>query len=355
MCKIITHSSQDSVTIAAMFCCINQMRKLGSIFAAQPGRLNHRREFMSAVTWVTIDTEQAGQRIDNFLLTHLKGVPRSHVYRLVRKGEVRVNKKRIDADYRLQTGDIVRVPPVRVAPTPAAATPNRGVCDQLESRILWEDKGLLILDKPAGIAVHGGSGLSYGVIEALRAMRPTSKFLELVHRLDRETSGCLMIAKKRSVLTQLHTLLRQGGVEKVYLALTQGHWRPSKQRVNLPLKKNVLQSGERIVRVNTEEGKQAATEFALQRQFKHVSLVAARPLTGRTHQIRVHAAATGHPIVGDEKYGQDAFNKTMRRQGVKRLFLHAHSLRFVLPETGQQVAVTAELDALLQAALDKMS
>lgn len=301
------------------------------------------------VRHLTVDDAQAGQRIDNFLATCLKDVPKSHVYRLLRKGEVRVNKGRIKPDYRLQAGDSVRIPPLRYSearpPLPAAAAPQ-----WLEHRVLFEDAALLVLDKPSGMAVHGGSGQSYGVIEALRALRPNAPFLELVHRLDRETSGCLLIAKKPAMLRGLHELLRSGEVEKRYLALLQGRWQGGPRRVDMPLEKNVLQSGERMVRVSAQ-GKAAMSLFRPRQVFSGASLVEVVLDTGRTHQIRVHAAALGHPIAGDDKYGDADFNKLMRAHGLRRLFLHAHELSLKRPDSGELLRCTAPLPEDLERVL----
>jgi len=299
-----------------------------------------------AVRWMDISAEQAGQRIDNFLLRVLKGVPKSRIYRLLRKGEVRVNKGRIRPEYRLQSGDQVRIPPVRVAasrtPDPADRPPGA-----LSDTILYEDDRLLVLDKPAGMAVHGGSGISYGVIEMLRASRPEAPFLELVHRLDRATSGCLMVAKRRSELRMLHDLLRNDGVKKRYLLMVQGDWSQGPFRIDAALRKNQLRGGERMVRVDPE-GKTARTQFRFLEAYPDASLMEAELKTGRTHQIRVHAAHAGHPLAGDEKYGDEAFNRRMRGLGLKRMFLHAHYLAFEDSERGRSIEVSAPLGADLR-------
>ena len=317
----------------------------GSKSGSQSARPAHEQ-----VRHLTVGDAQAGQRIDNFLLTHLKGVPKSHVYRLLRKGEVRVNKGRIKPDYRLKAGDSVRIPPVRCSearsPLQAAAAPQ-----WLEDRVLFEDAALLVLDKPSGMAVHGGSGQSYGVIEALRALRPNAPFLELAHRLDRDTSGCLLIAKKSAMLRGLHELLRDGGVHKHYLALLQGRWKGGARRVDLPLEKNVLQSGERMVRVSAE-GKIALSMFRPRQALAGATLVEVVLDTGRTHQIRVHAAAIGHPIAGDDKYGSLEFNKAMRALGLRRLFLHAHQLSLSRPDSGELASFDAPLPEDLQRVLE---
>jgi len=307
----------------------------------------------SAVAFVEVDSGYEGQRIDNFLLCRLKGVPRSYIYRILRRGEVRVNKGRVRASYRLQEGDVVRVPPVRVAEQPQPARPHERVLQQLREAVLIEDKRLLALNKPAGIAVHGGSGLNYGVIEAMRVLRPEERQLELVHRLDRETSGCLLIARKRSALRALHELLRNNKMDKRYIALLAGCWEKQRADVDAPLLKNTLQGGERVVRVNSE-GKSALTRFRVLERFSNATLVEAKPVTGRTHQIRVHAAHLGHPILGDEKYGESKTNKQFRELGLKRLFLHAESLRFKWPDEKQEQCIKAPLESSLETLLKKL-
>ncbi len=305
---------------------------------------------------VEVDEERAGQRIDNFLLASLKGVPKSRVYRMLRKGEVRVNKGRIKASYRLQSGDAVRIPPVRVADIEAPVNPGQRVLKRIEAGIIAEEKGFLLLNKPSGIAVHGGSGLNYGIIEALRVLRPEAPYLELVHRLDRDTSGCLLIAKRRSVLRELHRLLREGGMDKRYLALVKGQWRGGERRVDAPLLKNTLCSGERVVTVSSE-GKSAVSVFRPVTIFAQASLVEVSLLTGRTHQIRVHAASIGHPIAGDEKYGDAEFDQKMKKYGVRRLFLHARSLGFSLRGLDEQAPVhqfTAPLGDELETVLGNL-
>jgi len=308
----------------------------------------------SAVRMVEVTEDQHGQRVDNFLRTQLKGVPKSLIYRICRKGEIRVNKKRIKPDTKLQSGDIVRIPPVRVADRAEPAKASDGLLNKLEQSVLYEDKDLIIINKPSGLAVHGGSGVSLGLIESMRQLRPQQKFLELVHRLDRDTSGCIMIAKKRSMLKYLHECLRQKGrINKIYHALVAGRWPQRKQRVDAPLNKNELKSGERIVRVHPM-GKESVTEFKVLRRFsKDATLIEARPLTGRTHQIRVHTQFAGHPIIGDEKYGTDDMNAAMRQFGFKRLFLHAAELRLKLPD-GTPLQVKAPLDENLAAAMQRL-
>jgi 23S rRNA pseudouridine955/2504/2580 synthase len=317
-----------------------------------------RNPASEAIRWLEVDGEHAGQRLDNFLLATLKGVPKSHIYRIVRRGEVRINKGRARPDYRLNEGDIVRIPPLRTADTDRrapAVVPER--YRALEARILYEDDGLLILDKPSGMAVHGGSGIRLGVIETLRLLRPRSRSLELAHRLDRDTSGCLVVAKKRSVLKALHALLRESGesgMDKRYQALVQGGWRGGERRVNAPLQKSVLRSGERLVRVS-EQGKASVSIIAPLRRFREATLVEVRLLTGRTHQARVHAAHLGKPIAGDDKYGNKEFNQRMREYGLRRLFLHAASLSFIHPASGTRLHVEAPLPAELTEILDKLS
>lgn len=302
------------------------------------------------VQYLTIPADFAGQRIDNYLVNLLKSVPKTHIYRILRKGEVRVNKKRVDPDYKLQAGDLVRLPPLHIEEKKIPPTPSQRLRNELAKRIIFEDEKLLIINKLSGIPVHGGSGVSLGIIEALRSMYPKLTQLELVHRLDLETSGCLIIAKKRSVLRELHQLLREGKVRKVYRALTKGHWKPNELRVEESLLKNQLSSGERIVRVHAE-GKPSVTLFEPLHIFKQAMLMEAVLETGRTHQIRVHAKHRGHPLAGDEKYGDREFNKHMRQLGLKRLFLHAYSLEFCLPSTGQLIKISAPLDDDLQACL----
>ena len=307
-------------------------------------------ETANAVSYYDVSADEAGQRIDNFLLKTLKGVPKSRVYRLLRRGEVRVNKGRIKPDYKLQSGDQVRLPPVRQAASTTPPTLSPQLAASFEAMLLYEDDGLLVLNKPAGLAVHGGSGIRLGLIESLRQWRPESRFLELVHRLDRDTSGCVMIAKKRSRLRQLHAQLRQGEIDKRYLALVSGSWPKRKQIVDLPLQKNHLQSGERMVRVDAE-GKASRTRFSLQQRLPGASLVEASPITGRTHQIRVHARAAGHPILGDEKYSDEHSALRSRELGLRRLFLHAASLTIPDPQGGSAISVEAPLDDVLQACL----
>ncbi|WP_440055826.1 23S rRNA pseudouridine(955/2504/2580) synthase RluC [Pseudoalteromonas sp. T1lg65] len=300
------------------------------------------------VSFVTVSEDQEGQRIDNFLVTHLKGVPKSAVYKILRKGEVRVNKKRVKPVYKLQINDEIRIPPVRVAEKAEFVPKNLDKVANLEDAILFEDKYLIVINKPAGMAVHGGSGLSYGLIEALRALRPDEKGLELVHRLDRDTSGCLLISKRRSILKGLHEQLREKTMEKNYWALVAGQWDAKNKNVTEPLRKNTLQSGERVVRVDHEQGKPSHTRFRVLERFDAATLVQASPVTGRTHQIRVHTQCKGHPIACDDKYGDQVFDASMRQQGLGRLFLHAKELRFIHPKNETTLHVEAPLDNALE-------
>lgn len=294
-------------------------------------------------SYLEVDAGREGQRIDNFLAAHLKGVPRSHIYRLLRTGQVRVNKGRIQAAYRLKTGDVVRLPPVSTTET-APVRIGGELLGALERAILYEDAGMIILDKPAGLAVHGGSGLRYGLIDALRELRPDDRDITLVHRLDRDTSGCLLVAKDRRLLPVLTEVFRRHEVEKRYLTLVRGRWKGGARTVRASLTRARLQSGERMVQAD-EEGRDAETRFALVRRLPGASLVEATIRTGRTHQIRVHAASIGHPVAGDEKYGDAAFNQLMRQRGLKRMFLHAH--RLALRVNGKPVAASAELPPAL--------
>lgn len=280
----------------------------------------------------TVSADEEGQRLDNYLVTRLKGVPKSAVYRVIRKGEVRVNKGRARPERRLQEGDQVRVPPLRLAESPPPAVPGQSLVHHLQHAVLHDTDGLLVVNKPAGLAVHGGSGVSLGLIEALRQMPGNGGFLELVHRLDRETSGCIMIARKRSVLKLFQEALRQReGIRKTYLALVQGAWPKGVSLVEVPLKRFVQNNGERIVRVH-QEGKESTTRFTIVERFRDATLVEAAPITGRTHQIRVHAQHQGHPLVGDDKYGDTPLNLALREHGSRRLFLHAARLEMAIPE-----------------------
>lgn len=299
-----------------------------------------------------VDDRHAGQRIDNFLITFLKGVPKSHVYRILRTGQVRVNGRRIKPAYRLQLQDKVRIPPIVRSEVTPAGQPGPGQCERLREAILFDEQGLLIINKPSGLAVHGGSGVSFGVIEVLRALFSDAPTLELVHRLDRDTSGCLMVARKRSVLRHLHELLREDGpIEKRYVALLNGNLTREKVTIRASLKKNILRSGERVVRVDDAEGRKSITEFRVLERFADATLVEAVPRTGRTHQIRVHAAHMGNPVAGDPKYGTDDANRNLAGQGLKRLFLHAAGITFTLPGKPDALCVEAPLPAELERVL----
>lgn len=303
--------------------------------------------------WI-ITPEQVSQRLDNFLLTRLKGLPKSCLYRLLRQGKIRVNQKRSKPAYRLQANDVLKTPLLRLDTAPVVLRkPSDSLRILLKKSILFEDDKLIILNKPQHMAVHGGSGISLGIIEALRQLRPTQAYLELAHRLDRETSGCLLIAKKPAVLRQLHMLFRTQCIEKTYLTLVSGYWSAALKSINVSLKKNQLRSGERIVKVDAE-GKSAFTQFKLLKRFTNASLLEVKLRTGRTHQIRVHAQYAGHPVAGDEKYGDKAFNQVLRANGLQRLFLHAAQVRFTLPLAAQSICVQATLPPDLRATLKQL-
>lgn len=309
------------------------------------------------VQWHEINQDVVGQRVDNYLLSTLKGVPKSMVYRILRKGEVRVNKGRVKPAYRLQLGDVVRIPPIRQSAIPQKMQPGSGLVSLLNDSILYEDKAMIVINKPSGLAVHGGSGISLGLIESLRQMRPEQSFLELVHRLDRDTSGCVMIAKSRCSLLDLQCQLQQGTMDKVYLALVGGRWPNRCCRIHNWLLKSQLTNGERMVRVveaNTDGAKLSTTEYSIEERFEGCTLVQARPVTGRTHQIRVHCCSTGHPILGDEKYGDRQLSSEYRSLGLKRLFLHALSLSFINLDN-KPLTVEAPLSPELKAFLQKLA
>ncbi|MTH46547.1 23S rRNA pseudouridine(955/2504/2580) synthase RluC [Intestinirhabdus alba] len=307
-----------------------------------------------SVKIVAISADEAGQRIDNFLRAQLKGVPKSMIYRILRKGEVRVNKKRIKPEYKLEAGDEVRIPPVRVAEREEAAlSPRLQKVAALAEVILYEDDAILVLNKPSGTAVHGGSGLSFGVIEGLRALRPEARFLELVHRLDRDTSGVLLVAKKRSALRSLHEQLRGKGMQKDYLALVRGQWPSHLKSVQAPLLKNILQSGERIVRVS-QEGKPSETRFKVEERYAFATLMRCSPVTGRTHQIRVHTQHAGHPIAFDDRYGDRDFDLQLAGIGPGRLFLHAAALTFIHPGSGETLRIEAPMSDELKRCLQTL-
>jgi len=297
----------------------------------------------NSVTHAVIGDEEEGQRLDNFLIRCCKGVPKSHIYRILRSGEVRVNSRRVDATYRLCAGDKLRIPPIRVAERPGNEV-DEAAKQRIDLPILYEDEAMLIIDKPEGIAVHGGSGVSFGVIEALRRQRPEARFLELAHRLDRETSGILLIGKKRLALTALHDMFREhgAGADKRYLVLVKGRWMNTTQHVKLPLHKYLTDGGERRVSVNPE-GKAAHTVFRLLARWPEMSLIEAQLKTGRTHQIRVHLTHLGFPILGDEKYGDFVLNRELKRTGLKRMALHAWRMAFRHPLTGAPLECIAPL------------
>jgi 23S rRNA pseudouridine955/2504/2580 synthase len=320
---------------------------------AESDPLRQASQVPAKVQLLTISEEEAGQRIDNYLLRICKGVPKSHIYRVLRSGEVRVNKGRIDQLYRLEMGDVVRVPPIRMAEKQENHVPGA------EFTILFEDNHLLVIDKPAGVAVHGGSGISYGVIEQLRASRPDAKFLELVHRLDRETSGVLMLAKKRSALVNLHEQMRDGMTDKRYYTLVHGDWKNARQHVKLPLHKYNTVDGERRVRVQAD-GMPSHTVFSLKKKYAEFALLEAELKTGRTHQIRVHLSASGFAIAGDDKYGDFSLNRALLkpapgRGAFKRMFLHAHQITFIHPETNLSMTLNAALPKECEKFLSSLS
>lgn len=306
----------------------------------------------ATVTFHNVDREYAGQRLDNFLIRLLKGVPKSRIYRLLRKGEVRVNKGRAKPEMRLNEGDSVRIAPIRVSQQNNEVSGGH-LRNRLKQSIIFEDDGFIVINKPSGIAVHGGSGVSFGVIEGLRADRPESKFLELAHRLDKETSGCLMLAKSRAVLIEIQQAMQNNNVEKSYLALVKGQWPKGKSTVNAPLKKNQLSSGERLVRVDVS-GKPSVTHFKVAQKYSEANLVEVTLETGRTHQIRVHCQFSNQPIAGDDKYGDRQFNESMKGLGLKRLFLHASRLSFRHPLSGEKIQLEAPLPDDLKSVLDKL-
>lgn len=305
-----------------------------------------------SVTWIEVDEGGENQRIDNFLVRQLKGVPKSHIYRILRSGEVRVNSRRVGAEYRLAIGDRIRIPPIRVAePSPRlSVVPEQ---NRLADHILYQDDALLAIDKPAGLAVHGGSGVRLGAIEQLRVEFPRLKFLELVHRLDRDTSGVLLLAKKRSALLALHAMMREGDMDKRYLALVSGAWQNQRQAVKLPLTKYLTAAGERRVSVD-REGQAAHTVFSLVERLDKFSLLEAELKTGRTHQIRVHLAHLGFPIAGDDKYGDFALNKALAKQGLKRMFLHARRVAFAHPMSGELLEIVAPLPMALESFMARL-
>ncbi len=314
-----------------------------------------------SVSWLTVAEDGSGQRIDNYLAKVLKGVPRSHIYRILRSGEVRVNKGRAGPQTRLAVGDVVRVPPVRTSRPATEGGPSRSAGAAAAGRsipILYEDDALLVVDKPAGLAVHGGSGIAAGLIEQMRAARPQARFLELVHRLDRDTSGLMLIAKKRSVLVALHEELRGHGFDKRYVVLVRGRWRDQLRRVRLALHKFATRDGERRVRVDDDIGQDSETVFRRIRTWPQheppLALLEAELMTGRTHQIRVHLTHLGFPLAGDDKYGDFAWNHELAKQGLKRMFLHASSLAFTHPQSGQAMTFESALPDELAAFLGRL-
>lgn len=307
------------------------------------------------VSYKTATEDDAGQRLDNYLARTLKGVPRSMLYRILRRGEVRVNKKRVSPSYKLVCGDEIRIPPVRVSQG-AVTIPssNLNVVQNIKDNILYETDNIIVVNKPARIAAHGGSGIEFGLIEALRALYPNQRFLELAHRLDRETSGCLIVAKRRSALRNLHEQFRQRVVKKRYLTLVPGRWDRRQKLIEAPLLRNELRSGERMVEVNFKEGVPSSTGFDIVEEFKHATLIAAMPHTGRTHQIRVHTAYARHPVGGDDKYGDKEFNSYLHEYGLNRMFLHAAKITFIDPETGDPLKIEAPLPDELNRVLENL-
>ena len=333
--------------------CSITSKKIEHIKSQSDGQLEQPKP-KPKVKFITVDIEDVGQRIDNFLLKTLKGVPKSHLYRLLRKGEIRVNKKRIKPVYKLALNDELRIAPIRVTEDKTPISTGLTIVANLEKQILFEDERLIVINKPSGMAVHGGSGLSFGLIEALRALRPDARMLELVHRLDRDTSGCLLVAKKRSTLRHLHEQFRDKKVQKFYHALVNGHWPIKLTRVTDALKKNDLKSGERIVVVDNDQGKLSETRFKVLYHYRGATLVRAFPVTGRTHQIRVHCQTSGHSIAMDTKYGHEEFDEYLKSKGLKRLFLHAASIEFTHPSTEQRLKFEAPLEANLEKVLTKL-
>lgn len=309
-----------------------------------------QRPSPTGVTFQEVDAANAGQRLDNYLLTRLKGVPKSRIYRIIRKGEVRVNSKREKPDYKLVAGDLVRIPPVRMAAERDMPVPSSSLQALLEQAVLYRDEGLMVLNKPAGLPVHGGTGVRLGLIEALRSLYPDQKGLELVHRLDKGTSGCLLVALTPVVLKSLSARFKSGEISKTYHAIVQGDWPRELREIDAPLLKQEARGGERFVAVS-DAGKAALTRFALLESFPEASLVAAMPVTGRTHQIRVHARMAGHPILGDEKYAEAADRKHFAALGIRRLCLHAAELALDHPVTGVPLHFSAPYDTGFETAL----
>ncbi len=312
----------------------------------------------SKVQHIRITRDEAGQRIDNFLMRRLKGVPKSHIYRILRKGEVRVNKKRIKPEYKLIADDEMRLPPVRYSEHRKRCPPDT-VLKRVESRIIYEDDRVMVLNKPSGLAVHAGSGVNYGVIDALRSLQP-GKPLFLAHRLDRETSGCLLIARDRPAMLSLHKAIHDGEVDKYYTALLMGNWGRGKQIIDIPLQRNGIRDGRRLIQAD-EKGKRAVSIFYPLREYaggEHATtatLMKIRLVTGRTHQIRIHAREIGHPLAGDRRYGNGSFNQEMQANGLQRIFLHAWSVDFPHPDDGRKTQIESPLDEDLQQVLNRLS
>lgn len=305
------------------------------------------KKITHSVNFVQIDEQNAGQRIDNFLMSYLKSVPKGHVYKIIRKGEVRVNKGRIKQTYKLQYGDSVRIPPVTVTEKQPQTAPGRSLLALIEQSIVYEDDYLIAINKPSGVAVHGGSGVSYGIIEAIRALKPDEKFLELIHRLDRDTSGCLLIARRRSALTSVQDQLRHRQTDKRYLALLCGKPAFNNKKVTAPLLREALKSGERFVKVD-KKGKESTSYFTCLEKFNDTALVEIKIVTGRTHQIRVHSQYIGHTVAGDSKYGNFACNQRLKALGLKRLFLHSAQITIQHPNTGKKLTIKAPLSDELE-------
>lgn len=315
--------------------------------------MTDEQQTQGGVTLLTISEDDSGQRLDNFLFRLYRAVPKSRIYRALRHGEVRINKKRVKPDQRIQAGDMLRIPPLQVAEEAAKKPVADKWLRQLEQAILFENADLLVVNKPSGLAVHGGSGLDYGLIEAIRKLRPECRRLELAHRLDRDTSGCTIIVKKASVLRAVHQQLREKTMAKTYLALVRGRWPRRKTLVDAPLDKNILSSGERMVKVSAD-GKKSLTRFDIAELFNGATLIRAMPVTGRTHQIRVHALHAGFPLCGDDKYGNRNDDEWIKSTGLKRLFLHASEIQLELPGYDKPLHVKAPLPAELEQVLKQL-
>ncbi len=310
---------------------------------------------MPEVQYLSVDPDREGQRIDNFLIGHFNRLPKTLIYRWLRKGELRVNKKRIKPTYRVTAGDTIRIPPFQLEDKEEIIPVKEDHLTYLESLILFENEDYMVINKPSGIAVHGGSGVNSGLIERLRQLRPKAKKLELAHRLDKETSGCIIIAKKYSILTYFHQILKDRKAQKIYHALVHGHWQPPQKKINAPLKRHLLAHGERIVKIDHSEGKEALTSVKPLQTFSDYTLVEAKPHTGRTHQIRVHLASENHPIVCDKKYGWQERDLKIMKKGFNRLFLHAYSISFIDPKTNERQLFTAPYDQKCNKLLSALS